>query len=72
MTAATQGPRSRPPTRSGSRRRAPKKKPRKKNSSATGAIAHTNTDAAISAAVLCVTPRSEGSLSDPCSAKIWA
>ena len=38
-------------------------KPRKKNSSAIGAITHTNTEAATSAAVLLLTPRSLGSLS---------
>ena len=62
-TAAIQVPTSRPMTMTRIRRRTPKKKPRKKNSSHTGATTHTNTAAAISAAVLWVTPRSLGSLS---------
>ena len=40
-------------------------KPRKKNSSAIGAITHTNTAAPTSAAVLVLMPRSLGSLSVP-------
>ena len=45
---------SRPATMIRQPRSAPKKKPRKKNSSAIGAITQTNTAAATSAAVLCV------------------
>ena len=48
------------------RRRAPNRKPRKKNSSAIGAITQTNTPVAIIAAVLLSTPSSLGSLSWPC------
>ena len=48
--------------RSGMLRSAPKRKPRKKNSSQIGAIAQTNTAAATSAAVLWVAPSSLGQL----------
>ena len=49
------------------RRRAPNTNPRKKNSSAIGAITQTKIPAATSAAVLWLAPSSEGSLSLPCS-----
>ena len=65
-TAATQTPISRPATLILHRRSAPKKNPRKKNSSAIGAITHTNAAVPISASVLRSTPKSLGSLSLPC------
>ena len=65
MTAATQTPMFRPATTIRHPRSTPKMKPRKKNSSAIGAITQTNTEAATSAAVLLLTPRSLGSLSLP-------
>ena len=68
MTAATQVPMSCPAIANRIWRSAPNRKPRKKNSSAIGAITHTNTAAATSAAVLCVAPSSLGSLSVPWSA----
>ena len=64
--AATQVPRSRPATVIRIRRRPPKMKPRKKNSSQIGAITHTKMVAATSAPVLLLTPSSLGSLSLPC------
>jgi len=52
IRAASHVPRSRPATLSRQRRSTPKRNPRKKNSSAIGATAQTNTPAPISAAVL--------------------
>ena len=72
MIAASQVPELPPATAIRLRRRAPKKKPRKKNSSAIGAITHTNTAAVTKATVLRLTPSSLGSFSLPFSPNKFA